>query len=172
MPRETIKVGVLAQSRPPVSRWGERILRPLALLPLVPATAPGTLLSDEDGIETWYLGPHELVLHSGDTAYYRDNLAAARPAVWVALQDAQSPARARVHMVTADPYEGEGLASDTALLVEAVPIPDALRSALASFVAQHHVELEFKKRKRKPVDLTTDPRAPRILHPQDKWERK
>lgn len=170
MPKEIIRVGVLAVSHPPVSQWAERQLRPMAVLPMVPVTAPGTLISDEAGVQTWYLGAHELVLHSGDTGYYRDNLSAARPRIWVALRD---PAKAaRIHAVTADPYEGEGLAGDPSLMVEAVPVPDAIHAALDRFIAAHHVDLEFKKRRRQPVDVNADTRAPRILQPHEKWERK
>ena len=33
-------------------------------------------------------------------------------------------------------------------LVESVPMPDAIREQVAAFVAEHHVEREFVKRKR------------------------
>ena len=34
----------------------------------------------------------------------------------------------------------------------AVPMPEALREAIESFVAEHHVEREFVKRKRRRAD--------------------
>jgi hypothetical protein len=111
-------------------------------------------------------------LHSGDTGYYRDNLMSRRPSVWVALPETGDGARARVQLVTVDPYEGEGLASDEALVVEAVPMPDAVRARMETFIAAHHVDIPFKKRQRKPVDVESDPRPPRILRPQDKWAKR
>jgi len=57
-------------------------------------------------------------------------------------------------------------------VVEVVGMPDVLRMKLEDFIARHHVDIPFKKRKRKPVDVENDPRAPRILQPQDKWVRK
>ena len=81
-------------------------------------------------------------------------------------------ARARVHLVTVDPYEGEGLASDEGLTVEAVAMPDAVRANVEAFIAAHHVDIPFKKRQRKPVDVVSDPRAPRILRPEDKWVKR
>jgi len=172
MPKEAFKVGVVAQSRPPVTQWGGRVVRPLAVFAQVPATAPGTKVSDESGVETWYLGASDVILHSGDTGYYRDNLASGRASVWVAMPEASEGARARIQLVTVDPYEGEGIASDTGLVVEAVPMPDAVRARIEAFIAAHHVDIPFKKRTRKPVDVVSDPRAPRILGSQDKWEKR
>ena len=37
-------------------------------------------------------------------------------------------------------------------LVEAVPMPDSVREQVAAFVAEHHVEQEFFKRKRDRAD--------------------
>jgi hypothetical protein len=172
MPKEVFKLGVLAQSRPPVTQWGTRVVRPVAVFAQLPATAAGTRVSDEHGVETWYLGACDVILHSGDTGYYRDNLMSARPSVWVALPETRDGARAKVQCVTVDPYEGEGLAGDEALLVEALPMPDAVRTRIEAFIAAHHVDIPFKKRQRKPVDVASEPRAPRILRPEDKWEKR
>lgn len=167
MPKESIKLGVIAISHPPVTRWATRVLRPMAVLPLAPQIAPGTLMRENQGVETWYLGLHDLVLYVGDAGHYKDNLTSRQPSVWVALRD-----RAQVQMITADPYEGEGLASDPSLVVDAVPMPDVLVAKLTEFVAAHHVEVPFKKRKRTAAVPEADPRAPRILRPEDKWERQ
>jgi hypothetical protein len=174
MPVETFKVGVLARSHPPSSRWATRMLHPFGVLALVPETAPGTFLGEEDGVETWYLGAHDLTLYSGDTGHHRDNLTSQRPSVWVALSGADKPATVRVRLVTADPYEGGGLADDPALVVEAVPMPDLLRAPIEAFIAAHHVEEVFRKRKRQPVDpdAAFSARAPRILREEDKWGRR
>ena len=172
MPKEAFKLAVLAELRPPVTQWGGRVVRPTAVLAQVPATAPHTKLRDDNGVETWYLGSCDVTLHSGDTGYYRDNLASGRPSVWVALPQAGEGSAAKVQLVTVDPYEGEGLASDVGLVVEAVPMPEAVRTRIEAFIAAHHVELPFKKRSRTPVDVVSDPRAPRILGPGDKWGKR
>ncbi len=172
MPKEIFKVGVVAQSRPPVTQWGRRVVRPIAVFGFVPVTAPGTKVNEADGVETWYLGASDVTLYSGDTGYYRDNLMGGRPSVWVALPETGDGSSARVQQVTVDPYEGEGLAGDVALVVEAVPMPDAVRARMEAFIAAHHVEIPFKKRSRKPVDVESDPRPPRILRPQDKWVKR
>ncbi|NYS23527.1 DUF3305 domain-containing protein [Rhodobacteraceae bacterium 2376] len=169
MPQKSVRLGVLALRRPPVTRWGPGELRPSGLLMPVPQTAPNTLVSNMEGVETWYLGARDMTLYSGDTGHHRDNLASGRAALWVAIRG-QDPARAEVVCITADPYEGEGYASDLALMVEALPMPEAIAAMVSEFVAQYHVDMPFKKRKRLPVDPNAmTARAPRVLQPQDKW---
>ncbi len=51
-------------------------------------------------------------------------------------------------MVTADPAEGEALTGAGDDLVEAVPMPESIQQAVAIFIAEHHVERPFIKRKR------------------------
>lgn len=167
MPRAVLSVAVVARSHPPVTQWGARYLRPAQILPAVPATAPRTLLSEENGVETWYVGPADLVLYSGEATHYRDNLESGRPSVWVAMPQTGDPQSARVQTATVDPYEGEGLAGDVSLVVEALAMPAPILAAIAEFTALHFAELPFDKRRRKPVDM--DNRAPRILQPEDKW---
>ena len=169
MPQVVLRVSVLALRRPPVTRWGSGELRPMTVLPQEPDAAAHTLLRSEDGVETWYLGGRDLVLYSGDTSHHLDNLRAQRPSIWVALRG-QDPTCAEIVNVTADPYEGEGYASDLDLVVEAVPMPEAIRARVADFVAAHHVEMPFKKRKRLPADPNAmTARAPRVLQSEDKW---
>ncbi|MFN4157021.1 MAG: DUF3305 domain-containing protein [Gemmobacter sp.] len=168
MPKEVFRIGVMGRSHPPASRWGGRVLRPHAVTEAPLPLAPGTLMHDDGGVHTVWLGDHELVLHHGETGHYRTNLASARPSVWVSMD------AGRVHLVTPDPYEGESLASDPARVVEAVAMPPGLMAAVAAFIAQHHVEEVFHKRRRTRAtgQYEADPRAPRILSPDQKWGRK
>ncbi len=149
MPKELLRVGILAVSRKPVTRWGTRGFVPSQVLPEVPATPPRTRLGPEGDVEAWYAGPADLVLHSGETGHYRDNLHMKRPSVWVALRQGTV---LEIVVVTVDPYEGEGLAGDPGLVVEALPMPAVVAEAMAAFVAAHHVEQVFEKRRRKRAD--------------------
>ncbi|MFN3661311.1 DUF3305 domain-containing protein [Yoonia sp.] len=169
MPTKTLRISVLALRRPAVTKWGAGELRPCSVLPQEPDAAPNTLLYADNGVETWYLGGRDLVLYSGDTLHHRDNLSSGRPALWVALRG-QDPKTAEIVNVTADPYEGEGYASDLDLFVEPVPMPGVIATQIAEFVAAHHVDIPFKKRKRHVIDPNAEPpRAPRILQDDDKW---
>lgn len=167
MPREILRIGVIGRAHPPATRWGGRVMRPFAVLPVPVPMAAGTVMSDMDGVQTVYLGDHALTLHHGETAHYLMNLGSARPSVWISLDGG------RVHLVTPDPFEGEALAGDPERVVEAVAMPPELRAAVAAFVAAHHAPEPFEKRKRKPASIEEpDPRAPRILAPGEKWGQK
>lgn len=163
MPRDSVRLGIVGQSRPPVTQWSGRVVRPVSATVDVPPLEAGTVMADHDGLQTVYLGDHALVLHSGETRHYIDNLTAKQPSVWIAVDEG------RVSVVTADPYEGEALASDPERLVEAVPMPGKLAARLDAFIEAHHVEEVFHKRKRVPATSADDPRAPRILQPEAKW---
>jgi hypothetical protein len=172
MPRETHRLGVLARRTPPANRWSRGALTPCAVLLPESPLPPRTRISAEGGTEVWYLGAADLTLYSGDTAHHRDNLVAARPAVWVAIRGGD-PLTAEIMCVTADPYEGEGYATDEGLTVEAVDLPPTLAGAMQAFVAAHHIDIPFKKRKRQPVDPNAlQSTAPRILSPDQKWGPK
>jgi hypothetical protein len=54
--------------------------------------------------------------------------------------------------VSADPAEGESYTQVGDDLVEAVPMPPAVQAIVAAFVAEHHVERLFVKRKRDRAD--------------------
>jgi hypothetical protein len=149
MPKDLLRLGVLAVSRKPVTRWGTRGFVPSQVLPEVPATPPRTRLGPEGDVETWYAGPTDLVLHSGETGHYRDNLQMKRPSVWVALRQGTA---LEIACATVDPYEGEGLAGDPGLVVEALAMPAVVAEAMTAFIATHHVEQVFEKRKRKRAD--------------------
>ncbi|MFY9241366.1 MAG: DUF3305 domain-containing protein [Roseovarius sp.] len=163
MPREVLRVAVLGVSHPPANKWAVRCTRPAALMADLPALTPGALMAETGDVRTYYMGDHAVVLHSGETAHYIDNLRAARPAIWVSC-DAGA-----VTLVTADPYEGEAMASDPERLVEALDMPAAIARRIEVFIAAHHVDEVFHKRKRVPATSNKDPRAPRILPPEEKW---
>jgi len=163
MAQTHLRLAVLARSRAPVSRWAERGFVPLSVAMTPPEAVPGTRLGPPGVDETWYAGERDLVLHSGDTGHYRDNLASGRPALWVALRRGGLA----IVAVTADPYEGEALAGDEGLSVGTVAMPSPVAAALAGFVSLHHVEQVFEKRKRKRADPEAlarpgigDPRRP------------
>jgi hypothetical protein len=148
MPQTYLRLAVLARSRAPVSRWAERGFVPLSVAMAPPEAAPGSRLGSAGEDETWYAGEHDLLLHSGDTGHYRDNLGTGRPVLWVALRRGGLG----IVAVTADPYEGEALAGDDGLAVGVVAMPAPVAAVLAGFVALHHVEQVFEKRKRKRAD--------------------
>lgn len=151
-PLAVISVGVVIERRKADSPWIDFTWRPVTALPGVPAAASWTLLSAEGDAATFYVGSADVALYRSDTAHYRDNLASGLPALWVALRPTGVEPPFDLIAVTADPAEGEGYTQNGDHLVEAVPMPDTVRDLIAAFVAEHHVERPFVKRKRDRAD--------------------
>ncbi len=144
-----IPVGVVVERRKAASQWIDFVWRPVAVLPGRPDAEPWTVLSAEAGTTIFYAGMAAIHLHQPETSNYRDNLASGSPSVWVAMRptDAAEPPY-KIATVTVDPSEGEAFTETGTELVGAVPMPDIIRDSVAAFVAEHHVERPFVKRKR------------------------
>jgi len=143
-----IVVGVVVERRKAASQWIDFVWRPVSILPGHPDAEPWTVLTREEDRTTFYAGTTTIDLHPGETGHYRDNLTSGAPSVWISLRPTETDPPYRVFAATVDPAEGEAFTETGTELVDAVPMPDLIRDALAAFVAEHHVEREFFKRKR------------------------
>jgi hypothetical protein len=145
-------VGLVVGRVQPESRWAEVSWRPVAVLPAPAAAAPWTPLGREGLTERFYAGPVAIHLFRTETANYRDNLATGAPKIWVALrQDGPEPP-VEIVAVTVDPAEGEALTETGSEAVDVVPMPAEIAAALHAYVAEHHVERAFWKRRRDRAD--------------------
>lgn len=147
-----IPVGVVVERRKAMSPWADVIWRPVAVLAGIPDTAPWTPLATEGETATFYAGAAEIELYRSETDNYRRNLASEAPSIWVMLQATGGDPPYGIAAVTADPAEGEALTEPGQGIVEAVTMPERLREVVAAFVADHHVEHIFVKRKRDRAD--------------------
>jgi hypothetical protein len=147
-----IPVGVVVERRKAASPWAEVIWRPVALLGGIPDAAAWTPLTTDGDTATFYAGAAEIELHRSEADNYRRNLGSAAPAVWVAFHETGGDPPYAVAAVTVDPAEGEGLTEPGQGIVEVVAMPEPLRHTIAAFVAEHHVERVFEKRKRDRAD--------------------
>ncbi len=146
-----IPVGVVVERRKAESPWVDFTWRPVAVLDGRPEAAPWTQLGADGETATFYAGGTEIALHRSHTGYYRDNLAGTA-ALWVALRPTGVEPPYELLAVTADPDEGEAFTQAGNDLVEMVRMPERIRALVAAFVAEHHVEQEFFKRKRDRAD--------------------
>jgi hypothetical protein len=145
-----IPVGVVVERRKAESAWLNFLYRPVAVLAGVPAAAPSTVISSDGDVTTFFAGQAMVELYRTETANYRDNIASGTPLVWVVLRPTGAEAQFDLLMVTVDPAEGEALTGVGNDLVEAVPTPLPIRQIVASFIAEHHVEQPFFRRRRTP----------------------
>jgi len=148
VPLATIPVGVVIERSKSASPWAEFYWRPVNVLTGVPETAPWTKLSEHGEHATFYAGSAEIKLYRTETSNYRDNLALALPLLWVVLQPVERDPPFELMMVTADPAEGEAMTEAGVNLVDTVPMPLPMQEAISAFIAEHHVEQVFVKRKR------------------------
>lgn len=147
-PLSQILVGVVVERRKADSPWIDYLWRPVGILPDAPDMPIWGVLREEGEAVLFYAGSRTIELHRSETARYRDNLATGSPQLWVVLSPAESDWPYTLAAVTADPAEGEAFTEAGANLVETIAMPDAVREAVEGFVAEHHVEREFVKRKR------------------------
>jgi hypothetical protein len=138
----SLLVGVVLERRRSNSKWVDFVWSAVAVLAGEPEVAVWSAI----GAERFFAGMAPLEFHRTDTATYRDNLASGNPRVWVRCR--MESERPVVIGVTADPAEGEAFTEAGDDLVDSVPMPGEVAAALAAFVAEHHVERVFLKRKR------------------------
>lgn len=145
-PAVSVTVAVLAERRPGVTVWQDHVWRALVVLEEAPDVAPWTRLRAEGGREVFFAGTAEVTLHRTDTPNYKDNLEAAEPSIWVLLRPQGE--NMLLQAVTVDPGEAEIFTEGPHDILDALPLPPGLAALLRDFVAAHHVERVFHKRKR------------------------
>jgi hypothetical protein len=133
------------------SPWIDFTWKPVTVLVGLPAASPWTKLSDEGEVATFYAGKAEIELHRTETTNYRNNLA-GDGRLWVSLRPTGIDPPYEVFGVTADPAEGEGWTETGADLVDVVAMPEPVRAVMEAFIAEHHVDRPFYKRKRDRAD--------------------
>jgi len=147
-----IPVGVVVERRRTSNPWIDVAWRPISVLAGAPEAAPWTMLESSDDRTRFYAGLAEIALYRSETGHYRDNLSSGRPSLWVSLRPTGVEPPFEIVAVTADPAEGESFTQVGDDLVEAVPMPPAVCTMVEAFVAEHHVERPFVKRKRDRAD--------------------
>ena len=147
-----VPVGVVVERRKAASAWTDFVWRGIAVLPDEPEMAPWTVLREQDEATLFYAGSAAIDLYRSEAARYRENLATGAPTIWIALSPSEGRWPYAVSAVTADPAEGEAFTVAGTNLVEAVPMPEVLRNVIANFIAEHHVEGDFIKRKQSRAD--------------------
>jgi hypothetical protein len=149
-----IPVGVVVERRKARSMWADFLWRPVSVFVGSPSAVPWTPLGTESETTLFYAGQAVIELHRTETTNYRDNLSSGAPALWVALHPEASGQPYEILAVTADPAEGEAFTDAGSYLVEAVPMPSEVVETIVQFLAEHHVERPFVKRRRQPAEQT------------------
>ena len=156
---QTLPIGVVVRRSPGVTRWAKHAWTATALLPGA-ADANWKLLRTEGDVTEFHAATLPLTLYVSDAEAYAHELQARDPSVYVVLRPSgpTSDRPWKVAIVTASPYEAQDYCDSAEELVEKIRMPEGLLNWIADFVARHHEEETFVKRRRKnmSVDQTED----------------
>jgi hypothetical protein len=151
-PLASFAVGVVVERSKSASQWADFYWRSVSVLAGAPDTPPWSKLSDDGERTTFYAGSADIELYRTETANYRDNLRSETPLLWIILRPVEADPPYELAAVTADPAEGEAMTEAGVNLVDSVSMPKQMQETIAAFVAEHHVEQVFVKRKRDRAD--------------------
>ncbi|NQV83394.1 MAG: DUF3305 domain-containing protein [Rhodospirillales bacterium] len=155
--RERIDVGIVIERRKIDNPWQDYVFAPVAVI----VGAPPMAVTDEwrelrrgDDWVHYHAGTLALELFVGETEGYRKNLSEDQPAIYIVLTPGEEADEPEVmpFLATACPYEAESYTEDTDQIVEGVAMPPEVLAWTLDFVERHHVDVEFKKRKKKAYD--------------------
>ncbi|GAB4377414.1 MAG: DUF3305 domain-containing protein [Kiloniellaceae bacterium] len=152
---ETMPLGVVIERRRIDHPWKDHSWRPVAVIPGAPALdphGPWTLLREGDGWIQFHAGTLTLNLFRSETESYRVNLAQESPCVFVVLRNNDDRAidhELIPYLVTADPFEAQHYLDSGEETVEVIAMPPEVLALVSDFIAAHHVEEVFVKRRRK-----------------------
>jgi hypothetical protein len=156
-PHARIPVGVVVERRKATSPWVDTLWRSVAVLPGVPEAAPWTVIAGGD-VTTFYAGTAEIELYRTEAEHYCSNLESAEPSAWVALRPTGADPPYTLFAVTVDPAEGESFTQAGGDVVDAVPMPAAVREIVEAFVARHHVvQPHFRRTRTDSRDEQAEP---------------
>ncbi len=156
--QERVSVGVVVERRKIDNPWQDYAWRAVAVIPGAPAQAPEDdwpVLEAGEERQLFHAGTLPLELFRKETEGYKVNLSQTPPRLFVVLrqnEDPDVPHDFLPFLVTACPYEAQDYLDSGEEIVDAVALPAELVGFIEAFCHQHHVDVPFKKRKRKPHD--------------------
>jgi len=151
----SIPVGVIVAKKKVDHPWIDWSWRPVAVLPGAAPVEDWVEIQSGEGWTHYHCATLPLTLYRGETEAYLVNLSDTPPKVYVVLRRDNEGGADRpyfVEMVTASPYEAGDFLAPGEDIVEPVPMPPGLVAWTQAFIDEHHVEREFKKRRRDKAD--------------------
>jgi Protein of unknown function (DUF3305) len=151
MPADAVMpISVVIERRMSNSQWQDYLWRPVGILPRA-ASETGKLLAEGEGWSQFNGGTLDLELFHGETEGYLTNLSQDPPVIFIVLRRNEMDDNLEFvpFLATACPYEAMGYTPDSDDIVEGVPMPPEVMEWVREFVALHHVDEPFKKRKNK-----------------------
>ncbi len=157
----SLTVGVVISREATDHPWQEYRWRPAEILIGNPALPLGKVIA-ETGSETQYFGgSFTIELHRKETSAYLVNLENDPPVIYVVLRDAEEDdgedaLPVLVETVSVSPFEAQDFLDSGEDVVEPIAMPPSLIAWIERFVAIHHEEEVFIKRKRDKLDIRSE----------------
>lgn len=148
----TLPVAVILERRKIDHPWQSHRWQAVEILAGQPAATPWTQIAAGEGWERYHAGTVELAIYHRETESYKYNLESTNPSVYVVLRPSNDERGIMLHTAIVGAGEAHAYAETNEDMVEAVPMPDAVRAWVSAFVEAHHVEQVRYKRQRDRAD--------------------
>ena len=137
-------VGIVLRRSPGVTRWVAQVWTFAGIIAHAPR-ADWTLLREDGDVAEYHAATLTVQMHRRDTDSLVLNLTSAQPSIWVALRGTGRPTPTHV---TVSPFEAGFHEVDAEDRVEKVAMPTGMVEWVETFVALHHEDDPFVKRRR------------------------
>lgn len=137
-------VGIILRRSPGVTRWVSQVWTFTGIIAHAPP-ATWKLLREEGDVAEFHAATLTVQMHRRDTDSLIQNLTSVQPSIWVALRGAGRPEPA---LVTVSPFEASFHDVDSEDRIEKVAMPAGMVEWVETFVALHHEDDPFVKRRR------------------------
>ena len=156
-----LTVGVVIAREPIDHPWQDFRWRPIELLIGEADLDVGAVIAETEQQTQYYGDSFAVELHRKETSGYVVNLENKPPVVYVVLReaeddDADDALPVIVETVTVTPFEAQDFLDSGEDIVEPLTMPEPLVAWLERFVAVHHEEETFIKRKRDKLDIRNE----------------
>lgn len=152
----SIPLGIVVEKRKSSHPWADWTWTPVAVFMNAAGSASWEELVRGDDYVRYHAATLSLTLHRKETEALRLNLMLEEPELYVVLQENEDPSSKFPyvpHVVTASSYHAQDFHDAGDDIIEKVAMPEAVAAFIQAFVEQHHVDEEFKKRRRDKLNV-------------------
>ncbi len=152
----TLMLGIVVEKRASTHPWAKWTWKPTAVFMDAEEDVHWKELVREENFIQYHAATLPLNLHRKETEALRLNLMLDQPELYVILQendDHTSEFDFEPKLVTASSYDAQDYLDTGDDIIEKVAMPETVAAIVQAFVEQHHVEEEFKKRKRDRLNV-------------------
>ncbi len=160
-----IPLGVIVTCKQPKNAWADPVWRASGVMLEIPPGPDWRELGRGEGYTQYLTTRAQLELFRKETEAYIANIESSEPALYIVLRESETDAApVEVHLVTASPFEAQDYMDSSEETVERVSMPAPLLEMIEAFIAEHHVEEKFRKRKRDEVNISEEKFGKEPIH--------